>query len=379
MVNLLGGSRVEAREYWLALTLIKGLGSIRLSKLLQHFGEPALIWSAEQQSLATVSGIGASLASSIVRQREKVNIVQLKERLLHGGINYFTIMDRQYPEILKNMYDPPPVLFYKGIINFENPAVAIVGSRRSTGYGCSIAARLAYELAERGVSVVSGLARGIDTCGHLGALKAKGYTIAVLGSGLDQIYPAENRKLLREIVAKGLVLSEYPPGTEPLPGNFPQRNRIISGLSRGVVVVEASRQSGSLITADLALEQGREIFAVPGNINRPQSQGCNNLIKKGAKMVTAVDDILEELFLDLDFAQPAKRISYPQLSDREEVVVQLLQEEGEMNVDQIIQRSHFTVAQVNTILLKLELKGLVKREAGKKYLFLGLQNLLKPL
>lgn len=379
MVNLLGGSRVEAREYWLALTLIKGLGSIRLSKLLQHFGEPSLIWSAEQRLLATVSGIGASLASSIVKQREQVNIVRLQERLCQEGIEYFTITDRQYPEILKNMYDPPPVLFYKGKINFASPAIAIVGSRRSTGYGCNIAGRLAYELAERGVAVVSGLARGIDTCGHLGALKAKGDTIAVLGSGLDQIYPAENRKLFQEIVAKGLVLSEYPPGTEPLPGNFPQRNRIISGLSRGVVVVEASRQSGSLITADLALEQGREIFAVPGNINRPQSQGCNNLIKKGAKMVTAVDDILEELFLDVDFAQPAARVSYPQMSEREEVIIQLLQQEGEMNVDQIIQRSHFTVAQVNSILLKLELKGLVKREAGKKYLFLGLQNLLKPL
>ncbi|MDI3546610.1 MAG: processing protein [Halanaerobiales bacterium] len=371
---------MDNRYYWLALSMIEGLGPIRLSKLIQYFGDPFSIWQASERELARVHGIGG-LAKGIVEQRQRINIDKLLTRLKREEIEFITLADESYPAILKNIYDPPPVLFYKGNFIVGENAVAIVGSRRSTGYGRKIAEKLAYELASRGITVISGMARGIDTHGHLGALKAKGRTIAVLGSGLDIIYPPENKELFYEIQKRGMVLSEFPPGVEPVPGNFPQRNRIISGLSLGVVVIEASSRSGSLITAGLALEQGRELFAVPGNINRPQSRGTNDLIKKGAKMVTNIDDILEELFF---FQNPAgdrsgRRLTFPELTGEEQELIEILQEEGELHINKIIELSGKKASQVNTILLKLELKGLVSREAGKKYSFLGLQNLLKPL
>ncbi len=370
------------REYWLALSTIEGLGSIRISKLLQYFGDALSIWKASEKELFQAIGI-RSLVRKIVKHREKIDVSELLDRMEKHKINYMTLIDTGYPEILKNIYDPPPVLFYKGEISFKEPAIAIVGSRRSTGYGRKTAEKLAYELVQRGITVISGLARGIDTHGHIGALKAKGRTIAVLGSGLDIIYPPDNKELFIEIIKKGLVISEYPPGVEPYPGNFPQRNRIISALSMGIVVIEAAQRSGSLITADLALEQGKEVFAVPGNIDRPGSRGTNNLIKNGAKLVTGVDDILEELFLfkkaQINNSENGSAAIYPELKDEEKKVLKVIQEDTEVHINDIIQRTGWDVSRVNTILLKLELKGLVSKEPGKKYCFLGLQNLLKPL
>lgn len=382
---------VKDNHYLLGLSCVPGLGAIKIKDLLECFGDVASVWYASTRELKRVEGIGL-LAEEIVKHREKVNIDALVKNLEKENIGYITILDDNYPEILKNIYDPPPVLFYKGELSFEEPAVAIVGSRRSTGYGRKVAEKLAYELAQRGITIVSGLARGIDTHGHLGALKARGRTIAVTGSGLDIIYPPENKKLYNQIVEKGLVLSEYPPGVKPHPGNFPRRNRIISALSLGVVVVEAARRSGSLITADLALEQGKEVFAVPGNIDRPGSQGTNNLIKLGARLVTGVNDILEELFLfketkftgtsapdNLVSRESGKGVIYPELNEEEKRLIEIIQEETELHINEIIERSGWPAARVNTVLLKLELKGLISREPGKKYSFLGLQNLLKPL
>jgi len=369
------------RHYWLALSMIEGIGSVRLSKLIQHFGDPASIWEASERDLTRVNGIGI-LARNIVEQRKKIDINKVLDNLEKPGIQYLTQDEDYYPQIPKNIYDPPPVLFYKGKYILDNNMIAIVGSRSSTTYGRQTTEKLAYELAMRGITVVSGMARGIDTHSHLGALKAGGKTIAILGSGLDIIYPPENRGLFQQIQECGMVISEFPPGVMPLPGNFPQRNRIISGLSLGVVVIEASSRSGSLITAELALEQGKEIFAVPGNINQPQSRGTNNLIKNGAKLVTNIDDILEELFIynDVDYKQKkANHFIYPELSPEEENIIKIFQIERELELNNIIERSGKTAAQVNTILLKLELKGLIAREPGKKYSFLGLQNLLKPL
>ncbi|MFP4017525.1 MAG: DNA-processing protein DprA, partial [Halanaerobiales bacterium] len=272
------------------------------------------------------------------------------------------------------------------------PAVSIIGSRRCTTYGKKTAEKIAYQLANRGITVISGMARGIDTRAHIGALKAKGRTIAVLGSGLDIVYPSENKDLFEEIQKNATVISEYPPGVEPLAGNFPQRNRIISGLSLGVLVIEAASRSGSLITANLALEQGREVFAIPGNIDRPQSRGTNDLIKKGAKMVTGVEDILEELYLYKDSDQrdsnsvggdivPAdkERLIYPQLNDEERDILELFQNEVDLTIERLIQLTDKSPSKLNTILLKLELKGIISRGAGKKYSFMGLQSLLKPL
>lgn len=372
----------------LALSTISGLGSVRMNKLIRFFGDARSIWNADENDLRKVSGIG-SLAKKIVKQRLNINIKKLVEVLKEKDINYITLNDEKYPENLKNIYDPPPVLFYKGVLNFDYPAVSIIGSRRSTTYGRKTAERLAYELSERGITIISGMARGIDTQAHLGALKAKGRTFAVLGSGLDVIYPPENKELFQEIQENGLVLSEYPPGVDPLPGNFPQRNRIISGLSRGILVIEAARRSGSLITANLALEQGRELFALPGNINRPQSQGTNKLIRDGAVMVTSVDDIVEELYLykNSETNKTANKTGndkklkthYPELSVKEQKIINLFQNETELTIEQIIDLSNEKAGKINTILLKLELKGIISRSAGKKYSFLGLQSLLKPL
>lgn len=366
------------KRYWIGLSMIKGLGPIRISKLLKYYGDPYSIWKASVKELSSIDGIGR-LARKIVDQRKKINLSKILSILDKNNINVITLEDNKYPKLLKNIYDPPPVIYYKGKFNLDFPTVSIIGSRRSTVYGRKIAEKLAYELSKRGIMIVSGMARGIDTHGHIGALKAKGVTVAVLGSGLDIIYPPENRELFHEISKKGVVLSEFPPGTEPLPQNFPRRNRIISGLSQGVVVVEASNKSGSLITADLALEQGRDLFAVPGNIDRPQSKGTNNLIKKGAKIVTKVDDILEELYLYKDADQNQEKFIYPELTKKEEKIINLLQMEGELHINKIIEETGYRVEEVNTLLLKLELKGLVSRGAGKKYAFLGLQNLLKPI
>ncbi len=370
-----------SKKYWLALSKIKGLGPIKIIRLLKYFKSPECIWKASENELRKVKGIG-NIAKEIIKQRKNINLDRLTNKLYKCGISYTVLADKEYPQLLKEIYDPPPVLYYKGKISFANPAVAIVGSRKSTSYGQDIARKLSYQLAQRGITVVSGMARGIDTCGHLGALKADGKTIAVMGAGLDYIYPSENRDLFYKIVDKGLVISEFPPGIKPVAGNFPRRNRIISGLCMGVVVIEASSRSGSLITANLALEQGREVFAVPGNINKISSKGTNELIKKGAKMVTGIDDITEELFIYNTINKKNSNNNtnyYPELTNNEEMIIKVLQKEGKLHINNIIAKTGLNAGKVNTLLLKLELKGLVNRETGKKYSFKGLQNLLKPI
>jgi len=372
----------NARYYWLALSTIRGLGAKRMKNLLQYFGNPVSIWQASRKELENIIGSQA-LASKIVAEREKIDLDHLLEVLDKNKIGFLTVFDEDYPGPLKNISDPPPVLYYKGELNFSYPAVAIVGARGCSNYGKKVAENFACQLAERGVVVISGLARGIDTYAHIGALRAKGKTIAVIACGLDIVYPPENKKLYMEIQHEGSLLSEYPPGVEPLSGHFPQRNRIISGLSQGILVVEAADRSGSLITAAIAREQGRKLFAIPGNIDRPQSRGCNKLIKEGAKLVTKVEDVLEELFLyrgDLDISNGKnKEITYPVLSPEEKEVLKLFEKELELTVDEIIRLTEKSPATVNTILLQLELKGLLSRGPGKKYSFMGLQSILKPI
>ncbi len=372
---------MNKRKYWLGLTRIKGLGPIRIIRLLRKFNNPQSIWRATEKELRRVKGIG-NLALKIIKQRKEIKIEQIIDKINKCSIKYIVLTDKKYPKLLKEIYDPPPVLFYKGNISSINPAIAIVGSRKSTSYGRKIAKKLSYQLVQRGITVISGMARGIDSCGHFGALQAEGKTVAVMGAGLDYIYPPENRDLFYKIVDRGLVVSEFPPGVEPVAGNFPRRNRIISGLCLGVVVIEASKSSGSLITANLALEQGREVFAVPGNIDRKGSKGTNDLIKNGAKIVTNIDDVTEELFLYKDVEENKKQKNeknHYQLTENEELILKILKEESNFHINGIIEESGLGAGKVNNLLLKLELKGLVNRDPGKKYSFKGLQNLLKPL
>ena len=280
--------------------------------------------------------------------------------------------DELYPAYLKNIYDPPLVLYMKGTIQEEEKYLAVVGSRRATSYGLDMAKKISRELAECGITVVSGMARGVDSFAHMGALEVKGRTIAVLGCGLDIVYPYENKKLMENIIESGACLSEYLPGTTPVPGNFPARNRIISGISLGVVVIEAGERSGSLITANFALEQGREVFALPGNVNSIKSTGTNKLIKEGAKIVTGIDDILEEL--NIYFIEENTKVSFNKnlqderilrgLDNDEKKVVECLKLES-MHIDNIARKTGFGIQLVNSILVMLELKGVVEQLPGK--------------
>ena len=301
-------------------------------------------------------------------------------------ISMIKIDDAGYPKMLKNIHKPPQALYVNGsILPQDDIAVAIVGSRRASLYGIETAGQLAYELAARGVTVVSGMARGIDSAAHRGALKAKGRTIAVLGSGHNNIYPPENKDLYKEISGTGAVISEFEDDTPPLPKNFPQRNRIISGLSLGVVVVEAARNSGALITADFAAEQGRTVFALPGKISSHTSSGTNELIKDGARLVQSVDDIIEELSLARepdpaegpekkaiisDIAKKTKAYLYNSLTDDEREVYKALYDEP-MHIDDIAQKASIGIAKITKALLGLELKNLIKEVAGKQFIRKG--------
>ncbi|MFN2341438.1 MAG: DNA-processing protein DprA, partial [Halanaerobium sp.] len=295
----------------------------------------------------------------------------------------------QYPARLKKIYDPPPVIFYKGCLNFQLPAVAIIGSRNSTVYGRKIASKTASELAAKGVNIISGLASGIDSTAHQGALAAdSGITTAVLGNGFNYLYPSQNKLLSQKIIDRGLMVTEFNPDTAPRAKNFPRRNRIISGLADLILVVEAGEKSGTLITVDYALEQGKDIMAVPGNVDRPNSVGCNRLLKKGAAIFTRVNDVIDYLSRYLqqneaenEFIETAAKLNkvYPELNSEEIRVLKLFQHEVEIYYDDLVRLSNLTTEKVDQILVKLELMNLIIRLKGKKYQFKGLQNLLKPI
>jgi DNA processing protein len=291
-----------------------------------------------------------------------------KEMQSSGLVKTLSLKDKEYPQNLRYIYDPPQTIYVKGSLLLEdNLAIAIVGSRQASYYGLKNAESLAFELAAKGITIVSGLARGIDSAAHQGALKAKGRTIAVLGSGLNKIYPPENKKLAEEIAQNGAVLSEFPLDTPPLKENFPRRNRIISGLSLGVVVVEAAQKSGALITASCALEQGREVFALPGKIDSFTSQGTNDLIKQGAKLIQSSQDIVDELEpLRLLSGMPKETQKIPDLPEEESKVYQLLSSEP-MHIDELLEKSALSQGKLLTALMKLEYKKLIKELPGKRF------------
>lgn len=353
---------------WLALSTVPNVGPIRFTSLVKHFGSPEAVLSASEKELSDFPDIGPVIASNIKRKVDWELAEKQLELMEKNQVQLLTFRDEAYPENLKSIYDPPPFLFKKGEIkNEDKNAIAIVGCRAASQYGKQIAEKIGRELAKRGITIVSGLAWGIDSIGHLSALEENSRTIAVFGSGLDIIYPSENKKLAERIILNGAVLSEFFLGTKPEKQNFPRRNRLISGLSLGVVIIEAGVKSGALLTARHALEQNREVFAVPGNIGTKTSEGTNRLIKQGAKLVTSVEDILEELNL---FAESQEKrppeIDFSSLPDTEKNIFQLISNEP-YHIDKIAQDTSMTTAQALSVLLSLELKGLVKQLSGMMF------------
>jgi DNA processing protein len=355
----------ELLQYWVGFSRVPGIGPVRLRVLLDHFGDVRQAWEA---SVATLQALGFDRRTieTFVTLRSKMDLAAELERVSKLGVTLLTWDSPNYPSLLRNISDPPPVLYIKGkLLPRDEWGLAVVGTRRATVYGREATRSLVGGLAASGVTIVSGLAYGIDTFAHRTALEAGGRTIAVLGSGVDIIYPAENRKLAGLIASNGAVVSEYPLGTQPEGGNFPRRNRIISGLSLGVLVVEGSKRSGAMITADYAAEQGREIFAVPGNILSPKSAGPNQLIQQGAKLVTTIGDILEELNLTMVTEQAEAREIIPD-NETEAVLLEHLSAEP-IHVDELGRATGLPISQVASTLTLMELKGKIRQVGGMNY------------
>jgi DNA processing protein len=357
-------------EALIGLNLSGGIGSIRLKRLLDYFGRPEDVFKSPVDKLSAVCGISLNLARKIY----SVDARAIEREIILAKKNNFKILtleDSEYPLNLKNTFDPPFLLYVKGEIKKEDSlSLAIVGSRRASFYGLSCAEKFSADLSGRGLTIISGMARGIDSCAHRAALKQGARTIAVMGSGLNHIYPPENRKLAQEIADNGAVISEFPLDTLPLRQNFPQRNRVISGLAIGVLVVEAARNSGALITADFALEQGREVFAIPGKVDSEASFGTNTLIQQGAKLVSCSEDILEELNLSITKNRPSEQFQtdscYPALDGAEKSLYNLISLVP-LSIDEIMQRSSMSIPQISDILLHLELKKLIRQLPGKHF------------
>jgi DNA processing protein len=354
--------------YWLALSLIPGIGSILIQRLLERFKTPEAVFLAPMKELLKIEGLGKKVAGEILKGPLEKGVERELSLLKEVGGKILTLKDDDYPRRLKDIYDPPALLYVRGELRKEDElAIAIVGSRKTSPYGRWITEKIGQDLARHGVTVVSGMARGIDSVAHKGALQGGGRTIAVLGCGVDVIYPSENRNLFYQIIERGAILSEFPMGSPPEGIHFPRRNRIISGLSIGAVIVQASAESGSLITAGYALEQGREVFAVPGNVGAESSRGTNQLIKEGAKLVESSDDILEEILPQWSREKdvPSKdETPVPDLTEEEGILYQLLGETP-LHIDAIIRESRWDPGKVSSLLLDLELKGLISQWPGK--------------
>ena len=363
---------MNSSDAYLALTLLPGIGPIRVRRLLERFETPQDILSASEREVQSVNGFGSEMAKLIAHWEDHIDLPEEHRRIREHGIDLITLDLEEYPRSLREIHDPPFLLFVKGtLLDRDQHAIGVVGSRRCTHYGTEAARKLSFQLAYAGLTVVSGLARGIDTAAHEAALAAKGRTIAVLGSGIGNIYPPENAALAEKISESGAVISEFPVLYVPDKQSFPLRNRIVSGMSFGVLVAEAPVRSGALITANQALEQGRNVYAVPGPIDRPTSAGCNRLIQQGATLVSEANDILEEremLFPEesVTIKNPTTTSSTARLDDTEKTVYGALQS-SETQIDIIIQRTELPSATVSSTLLRLEMKRLVKQLPGKQF------------
>jgi DNA processing protein len=351
-----------------ALNRLSHLGARRIAALLAHYGSAMTTWQASGEEYAQLLSLKREVGNQLAKEKTALNPEAEWLKLESYNVKVTSFEAEEYPWLLKQISYPPPILYYLGCLGaIAGPAVAIVGSRRSTFYGQEVAGRLAGELAAAGIAVVSGMALGVDTAAHRGSLESGGKTAAVLGCGLDLCYPPQNRKLMEEIVSKGVIFSEFPLGTQPLAANFPQRNRIISGLTLGTVVVEATAKSGSLITANYALEQNREVFAVPGNIGSPYSRGCHRLIKEGARLVESAADVIAELNLaEVHEEQLSLLLPQPDLSDDESKLLQLIPYYP-LHIDDLIRNGAISAASASSLLLSLELKKLIRQTPGKYF------------
>lgn len=368
---------------WLQIVQAEGVGSVVFSRLLTYFGTIDAILGTSVSNLACVEGIGEKTAEKIFRSKNSFDSEKEIALADKYGVCIINIQDDRYPTLLKKIYDPPPVLYVKGDFQpSDSLAIAIVGSRHCSTYGSEQASRFAHLLASAGFTIVSGMARGIDSAAHSGALSAKGRTIAVQGCGLANIFPPENKTLFEKIAASGACVSELPMSYEPLAENFPPRNRIIAGLSLCSIVIEAMPRSGALITAKAALEYNREVMAVPGKIDSPLSKGPHKLIKEGAKLVESVEDVIETLeFLQKDFAQhvtqsalqatvkvemPLFDISKLNLTETEKNILDCLDGEP-VHIEEVISKTEIAAGKVNAVLISLRLKGLVKQMPGNYF------------
>ncbi len=364
---------MDEREALVALNMVEGVGPIRVRQMLDVFGDAPTILKASRHQLTQVRGIGEDIASSIYDWEKNVDLAGELKRIEQYNCHIVIGSDETYPELLRQIYDPPVVLYVRGkLLPQDKNGVAIVGSRMTTPYGMETSRKLAYQLAYIGVTVVSGGARGIDTAAHQGAMSAKGRTIAVIGNGINVVFPTENRELFERIAEAGAVITQFPFNRKGDKQTFPIRNRIVAGMTLGTVVVEANLTSGSLITANMAVENGRQVFAVPGRIDSPRSKGCHDLIKKGAKLCEGAEDILSEfeyLFPRTNRPPSAAETGVLPgiaLSGNEEKVFQVLSNE-ETPIDDVMQKSGLSVSAVSVALLGLEMKRMVKQLPGKLF------------
>ncbi len=352
-------------RYWIGFNKVSGIGAARLQALLDYFGDLQTAWQAPVHDLRQ-AGLDRRSLANLLKARDKLDLDAEMGRLEEANVRVLTWSDASYPPNLRQVYNAPPVLYVRGQIEKRDEwAVAVVGTRRASVYGKEAARMIGTGLAQAGVTVVSGMARGIDTVAHRTCLDAGGRTIAVLGCGVDVIYPPENARLVGEIVERGAIVSEYALGTRPDASNFPPRNRIISGLTLGTVVAEAGLGSGALITASFAAEQGREVFAVPGNVFARGSRGANQLIQQGAKLVCNVTDVLEELNLTMVSEQAQVRAVIPE-NETEALLLDHLSAEP-VHVDELRRAVQMPIAQVSSTLALMELKGMVRQVGGMKY------------
>jgi len=364
---------MDSREAFVALNMIKEIGPVRVRQLLDRFGDSPAILSASREQIQQVHGFGPELSEAIVSWEKTVDLAAEIKRIEQSACKIVIQSDENYPPLLKQIYDPPILLYVQGDLTAKDKnAVALVGSRQTTHYGIEVARKLAFQLAYTGVTVVSGGARGIDTAAHQGALSAKGRTIAVLGTGINLVFPAENGELFQRIAAQGAVITQFPFNRPADKQSFPIRNRIVAGMTLGTVVVEANLTSGALITAGMAVEYGRQVFAVPGRVDSPRSKGCHDLVKKGAKLCEGIEDILSEFeYLFPGANQPSllnDATSMPALtlSANEQTVYDTLSSE-ESAIDEIIRRSGLAPSTVSVALLGLEMKRLIRQLPGKMF------------
>lgn len=355
----------DDKKYWIGFNMVRGIGAVRFQRIRSYFGDLSLAWQAPGSAFSE-AGLPGRAVENLLKLRNEIDLDRVYESILEKDVTVYTLLDTGYPKLLREIDQSPPVLYIRGDMTpADDFAVAIVGTRRVSAYGQQITRDTSLYLAGNGLTVVSGLARGVDGLAHQHALKAGGRTIAVLGSGVDVIYPPEHRKLAEAIAENGAIVSDYPLGTQPEGVNFPPRNRIISGLSLATIVVEAGERSGALITADFAVEQGRDVFAVPGNVLSPASRGTNRLIQKGAYALVSPQDVLD--VLDLSQVEAIKTARQVLPADETEAKILGVIGFEPVHVDEVCNQAGLPVEKVSAALTLMELKGLVQHVGGMRY------------